>query len=586
MILKYQFIKKTSVRPKQLFLCFANQNIYVSSFKRNSINMFSSSESSSGVTSLTIPSHASVSALLWARNQKEAFQSLHNPWVVSLSLGSLQPSSFAQYIAQDAFFLESFAKGYAFALGKCKDRQGIVSFHKLIGAVLEELNLHSGLAQKWGLSLDDLREPNCATEEYVKFLQEVSQDSSSTTADILASMAPCMRLYAFLGQKIKKSFDVSEAHPFAEWISTYSSNEFEEAAQAVEALLDRYSEESSIEKLSELYKRAMELEYNFFNSQAMPDVPKVPLIERIGTVFIDFDETCTTADTTPLFLELAKAEKPTHLHQELDRKWQELTDLYLADYRQVLSEVLEQAQQEGPLNFIDAESLIEKLETYFQRLTKVSNDSVQRVVDCKILEGIKKASIPELLAGPLRSKWELQEGCSECLHSLARTGVPLKIISINWSSVLISSILQSHHIKTNGGLNTDICSNDLDMNEADISTGNVIRSIDGAIEKKETVMWLKQQPSTKHMEHITSFTLFFGDSLTDLTAMLSCDIPVLFGASNSFRLFCSSVGIVIKPLLTLHEVLASGKFPHSAHLVIYETSGWNEIYVLLFGKDK
>ncbi|CAN0538855.1 unnamed protein product, partial [Scytosiphon promiscuus] len=42
--------------------------------------------------------------------------------------------------------------------------------------------------------------PLKATSEYVNFLLAVASDPASSVAQVLASMAPCMRLYAFLGK--------------------------------------------------------------------------------------------------------------------------------------------------------------------------------------------------------------------------------------------------------------------------------------------------------------------------------------------------------------------------------------------------
>lgn len=42
--------------------------------------------------------------------------------------------------------------------------------------------------------------PGEATAEYVEFLLAVASDSTSSVAQVLAAMVPCMRLYAFLGQ--------------------------------------------------------------------------------------------------------------------------------------------------------------------------------------------------------------------------------------------------------------------------------------------------------------------------------------------------------------------------------------------------
>lgn len=88
----------------------------------------------------------------------EAMQSLHHPWTLGLATGKTSQASFRKYIAQDAYFLEAFAKAYAYALTKVEDEQGVRAFHSLIGSVLEELSLHASYSMKWGVDLQNVSE--------------------------------------------------------------------------------------------------------------------------------------------------------------------------------------------------------------------------------------------------------------------------------------------------------------------------------------------------------------------------------------------------------------------------------------------
>ena len=55
-----------------------------------------------------------LAAQLWAENADVVAEVLANPFVRGVGDGSLNRDLFACYIAQDAFFLESFARAYAF----------------------------------------------------------------------------------------------------------------------------------------------------------------------------------------------------------------------------------------------------------------------------------------------------------------------------------------------------------------------------------------------------------------------------------------------------------------------------------------
>lgn len=75
-------------------------------------------------------------------------------------------------------------------------------------------------------------------------------------------MAPCMRLYAFLGQQMAQSG--IKDHQYTNWIRTYSSEEFEQLAQKLEKLADRYA--STTASLKSTYRYAMLCERDFFQA--------------------------------------------------------------------------------------------------------------------------------------------------------------------------------------------------------------------------------------------------------------------------------------------------------------------------------
>ncbi len=197
---------------------------------------------------------------LWRENEDLARAALEHPFVRGLADGSLPLQSFQGYVAQDAFFLESFARAYALALARCPDGGGLQDFAELLSGVLEELKLHEGYAARWGVGLEAVA-PAAATLAYTDFL--LATASLGSVGETCAAMTPCMRLYAFLGQSLAGERP-DEDNPYAEWIETYSSEEFEALAVRLEGLLDRYSEDEPA--VRNAYRRAMKLELAFFTA--------------------------------------------------------------------------------------------------------------------------------------------------------------------------------------------------------------------------------------------------------------------------------------------------------------------------------
>ena len=74
-------------------------------------------------------------------------------------------------------------------------------------------------------------------------------------------MTPCMRLYAWLGQSLART---AVAPAYADWVKTYADPLFEALAVRLEGLLDMHAADTPAVRGN--YRRAMELEYGFFDA--------------------------------------------------------------------------------------------------------------------------------------------------------------------------------------------------------------------------------------------------------------------------------------------------------------------------------
>lgn len=199
----------------------------------------------------------SLSAQLWSDNSDLAADVLAHPFVRGVADGTLPRERFATYIAQDAFFLESFARAYALALARSSDPTTLLALADLITGVREELGLHASYASSWGIDMSDVR-PLVATTAYTEFL--LATAATQDVGVIYAAMTPCMRLYAWLGQ----SLDAHRAGPYAQWVKTYADPEFENIVRLLEGLLDAQADD--IPAVRDAYRRAMRLELTFFEA--------------------------------------------------------------------------------------------------------------------------------------------------------------------------------------------------------------------------------------------------------------------------------------------------------------------------------
>ena len=200
----------------------------------------------------------SLAKTLWDANADLAQRILAHRFVRGLGDGSLSIDNFKGYVAQDAYFLEAFARSYAFCLAYSTAREDIQTFADLIGGVREELELHKSYAQRWQVEIGGTP-PLAATTAYTAFLLETAERGD--LGETIAAMTPCMRLYAFLG----RSLAAREVAPlYSEWVKTYADPGFEALAARLETLLDRHATDSAAVRAN--YRRAMELEYGFFDA--------------------------------------------------------------------------------------------------------------------------------------------------------------------------------------------------------------------------------------------------------------------------------------------------------------------------------
>lgn len=199
----------------------------------------------------------SLAAQLWTENADVVAEVLANPFVRGIGEGSLARDLFAGYLAQDAFFLESFARAYGLALARSSDTDTLLAFADLLAGVREELGLHASYAASWDIDMAGV-EPAAATLAYTEFL--LATAATAEVGVVCAAMTPCMRLYAHIGVTL----DSETAGPYAQWVRTYADPGFDEVASLLERLLDQHARD--IPSARTAYRRAMRLELAFFDA--------------------------------------------------------------------------------------------------------------------------------------------------------------------------------------------------------------------------------------------------------------------------------------------------------------------------------
>lgn len=200
----------------------------------------------------------SFSQRLWDDNRDLAEACLEHPFLVGLADGTLSESRYGLFAQQDHFYLDAYARSYAWGAVRAHDWRTRRQFGSLLAGIMTEGTLHEQTAPELGVSLEDVQ-PLPAAREYTDFL--LATAATGTIGEHLAAMAPCAKLYGWLGTRLAdQPFD--ERYGF--WINMYSGQGYLEKVDIIMGMLDEHGDESNAEAIK--FRTAMELEYHFFDS--------------------------------------------------------------------------------------------------------------------------------------------------------------------------------------------------------------------------------------------------------------------------------------------------------------------------------
>ncbi|KAL3685265.1 hypothetical protein R1sor_003287 [Riccia sorocarpa] len=512
------------------------------------------------------PSETVLAKKLWEMNQKEAYCALYQPFVVAMAAGTLPVESFRNYIAQDVFYLAAFAEAYGLAVDNTDDEQAKAVLKDLQHHVQEELDqVHMSAVQTFGFQLPSKIVPNSTTTAYTEFLLAVAKgdlssrwvpgiiESDSSSADgltrrkklaafTIASLTPCMRLYAFLGQELQRVSSIPEIKPsrYVKWVETYASSGFEAPTIQSEILLHRlaspFSEEN--ETVKSLYHRAMELEIAFFAAQTLRNEPIVPLLSSLSAskthviLVSDFDLTCTLEDSCSVLAKLVLSEADgAAKSQHLETKWTDLGTQYSTEYRKLIDRILPSTEERS------AEFNPHGLRQFLEEVSDFEGEANARVVQSEFLAGLSVESVKQ--AG---SRIPFYRGCEELLTAVSKLeqSVDFHILSVCWSRTLIQSSFSSKGLEF-----ANIHSNELQFSDSDLSDGGVDRRIESALDKERVFEKISSQGKQRNAD---SLSIYIGDSVTDLLCLLKADIGIVIGKSSSLDRVAAAFGIKMLPL--------------------------------------
>jgi len=161
-------------------------------------------------------------------------------FVRQLGDGSLHRGAFVHYLRQDYVFLFHFSRAWALAVVKSESRKEMELAAGTVHALVnEEMQLHVKTCAAEGISAEALFATEEAPENlaYTRFVMDTGL--SGDLLDLLVALVPCVIGYGEIGRHLAGTAKVDQAHPYRNWIDTYSGDEYQATCRQVGALLER-----------------------------------------------------------------------------------------------------------------------------------------------------------------------------------------------------------------------------------------------------------------------------------------------------------------------------------------------------------
>ncbi|WP_147106009.1 thiaminase II [Nesterenkonia populi] len=190
-------------------------------------------------------------------------------FIQQMEAGTLPPAAFREYLIQDYHFLVHFARAYALIGYKARSLEDLRYAQEGIGNILHETSQHvKRLGELYGLTPEDIEDTpeDPANIAYTRFVLDAG--ATGDLLDLHVALSPCVIGYAEIGQRLKPAVDGDPEHPYAEWISEYSSDWYQETARSavehIDALAARGGSDARFGEIVKTFTTATRAEAAFW----------------------------------------------------------------------------------------------------------------------------------------------------------------------------------------------------------------------------------------------------------------------------------------------------------------------------------
>ncbi|KJZ76237.1 hypothetical protein HIM_04319 [Hirsutella minnesotensis 3608] len=193
---------------------------------------------------------------------------VHHPFVMALGDGTLPLESFKGYIIQDYLYLIHFARANALAAYKAKTTKDIERSNKIVEHILQELQLHIGYCESFGISLAEMQatEEKQACTAYTRYVLDVGQSEGWLALQV--ALAPCLLGYGAVAKMLHgHEATRRQGNVYWPWIENYVADDYAQAVRLGSQLLEdnmRLQSPSQVEELVRIFIHATKMEIGFW----------------------------------------------------------------------------------------------------------------------------------------------------------------------------------------------------------------------------------------------------------------------------------------------------------------------------------
>ena len=194
---------------------------------------------------------------------------VEHPMVAALGEGTLDEAPFRRWVRQDYVYLVDYSRVFAHGAARAPDLDRMQTFAELLSETLEtEMDLHRAYAAEFGITEAELEatEPSPTTRGYTDFLVRVA--ATETFGDLVAALLPCMWGFHDTAVRLREN-GLPDDDRYAEWIETYSGEEFAELTSWCKGLMNEAATDRPVrdrERYRERFRTSLRYEYRFWNA--------------------------------------------------------------------------------------------------------------------------------------------------------------------------------------------------------------------------------------------------------------------------------------------------------------------------------